>query len=877
MNSSFTISADSPPSMALDYNELRKEGIAYLENVVSSLWTDYNVHDPGITLLELLCFGITDVAYRTSFDDADLFAQEVVLDGEGKPKKQASPFITAREALSCAPVTANDYRRLILDECYENVRNVWVEKTTQTLYGDPKKHQLTNKNASGHIPFKVKGLYNIRLQLIPKKRTKKQEQKIIDDVRDLYHKNRLLGEDLNSITISKDHPIMVCADVRLAPTADIEKTYAAIVHQLRNFLSPRIPRYKLADLVAKGLKAEEIFEGPRLVNGFILEEDLKTSTSVATVRSSDLIAEILKVDGVVALPKILLNHAGEDEDESELWELQIPPDFEPELSLDNARLRFYKDLIPFQPDLDQTREELKELLAEEIASSHFPGMEDFPIPGGQWMDLSPFTTLQESLPAVYGCGSRGTNRDPSPQALGKARQLKAYLLIFDQILANYLGQLVNLTSLFSNEPGQLQTLFSNAVSDIPDLQYLLKSSADTSNPDKAQAASAYINLLNANSVSTDFQESQRSQILDHLLARFGEVFADHVLMHYASVTKRSTAELISYKANFLSEIADISYDRSTGYNHTKADDLWNTSNVSGFKHRMERLLGFPSFHRRSLADVTYDYYEEKDNDSKSEIRFRIVDRESKPKKTILSGTTKFKSKKKAVVEMKRAIKLGMNVANYDVKQAKNGKWFTVVVDRETTPPDIVAMRKEFFKTSAQAEETKARLAEILSDRFSEEGSFILEHILFRPQQKDSPYLPAPFEAKPGSPQSWDPYSHQVHIIMPGWGSRLSDPPFRAFVEQTIRRELPAHLIPRVCFISQNHMREFEGCYRDWLNAFATPDKKLPLALGKLIACLEMLHTIYPPGTLHDCIEDGDETNPVVLGHTHLGSQPEPKK
>jgi hypothetical protein len=31
------------------------------------LWSDYNVHDPGITLLELLCYGITDIAHRTTF------------------------------------------------------------------------------------------------------------------------------------------------------------------------------------------------------------------------------------------------------------------------------------------------------------------------------------------------------------------------------------------------------------------------------------------------------------------------------------------------------------------------------------------------------------------------------------------------------------------------------------------------------------------------------------------------------------------------------------------------------------------------------------------------------------------------------------------
>ncbi|NJR42427.1 MAG: hypothetical protein HC767_06950 [Akkermansiaceae bacterium] len=67
------------------------------------------------------------------------------------------------------------------------------------------------------------------------------------------------------------------------------------------------------------------------------------------------------------------------------------------------------------------------------------------------------------------------------------------------------------------------------------------------------------------------------------------------------------------------------------------------------------------------------------------------------------------------------------------------------------------------------------------------------------------------------------------------------------------------------------MREFEGCYQDWLNALANQHPQTDQVLAKLIACLEMIHTIYPPGTLHDCIEDGDEENPVVLGRTHLGS------
>ena len=31
------------------------------------VWTDHNLHDPGITTLEILCYALTDLAYRTGF------------------------------------------------------------------------------------------------------------------------------------------------------------------------------------------------------------------------------------------------------------------------------------------------------------------------------------------------------------------------------------------------------------------------------------------------------------------------------------------------------------------------------------------------------------------------------------------------------------------------------------------------------------------------------------------------------------------------------------------------------------------------------------------------------------------------------------------
>ena len=38
-----------------DYAALRASGLEYIRQLSGRIWTDHNAHDPGITLLEILC------------------------------------------------------------------------------------------------------------------------------------------------------------------------------------------------------------------------------------------------------------------------------------------------------------------------------------------------------------------------------------------------------------------------------------------------------------------------------------------------------------------------------------------------------------------------------------------------------------------------------------------------------------------------------------------------------------------------------------------------------------------------------------------------------------------------------------------------------
>jgi len=158
---------------AQDYYRLRKDGIGFIEQMGSRQWTDYNTHDPGITILEALCYAITDLAYRTGRDIKDILTTEGPATGLNPFPDQA--FFTAREILTINPWTPNDFRRILID--LEGVRNAWVfckECACDAEYYawcDEDKLNLSFEKPvkSGIQPMKVspKGLYDILLELEP--------------------------------------------------------------------------------------------------------------------------------------------------------------------------------------------------------------------------------------------------------------------------------------------------------------------------------------------------------------------------------------------------------------------------------------------------------------------------------------------------------------------------------------------------------------------------------------------------------------------------------------------------------------------------------------------------------------------------------------
>ncbi len=110
----------------LDFTRLRKEGLLHIGELSGKIWTDHNVHDPGVIIMEVLCYALMDLGYRTTLPFQDLIAKP---DGDTSADDN---FLTPLQALTVNPVTITDYRKLLLE--IEGVRNAgWYQRSSRKL------------------------------------------------------------------------------------------------------------------------------------------------------------------------------------------------------------------------------------------------------------------------------------------------------------------------------------------------------------------------------------------------------------------------------------------------------------------------------------------------------------------------------------------------------------------------------------------------------------------------------------------------------------------------------------------------------------------------------------------------------------------------
>lgn len=555
-----------PDPDGLDFEGLRTEGIRLIQEVSGDIWTDYNLHDPGVTLLEAICYALTDLVYRTSFSAADYLANS-----EGKIDFKQQALHRPDEIFPCRPVTADDYRKLILNFIH-NADNVWIRR-----------HAAQTDHPHG--------LYDIYLLLSERERHQENDrvrEVYKSEIRKVYAANRNLCEDLATVEIVQRSPYSVCGEIEIEGKRNPADILAEVYFECAQYLSPKISIKSHLEIYKSGIPLEDLLSGTLTEYGYIDDNELHPWRAHFSI--PDLVGKIDRIDGVRNVIRLVfVDSEGTETDSIDMGGensyltaacLRFPPQD------GDAGIKLYKTGKAYPPSMRDVETEYDRLDYKHQAlrrqKQRFDWI-DALLPKATFRNISDYYSLQNHFPDVYGLNAFGVPNSAPPQRKAQAMQLKAYLLFFEQIMANFLQNVQEIPRLFSLDAQLRQTSFYQVLGNdaVPNVEAVYQGDLD-------QVNTALGSLL----AEFDHYGDRRNRVLDYLLGINGEKFIQASLQQFASESADVDDERIRNKIAFLKDIVDLNKNRAAAFNyhHSSSDG----TNGSGLKKKLVLLLGCQS-------------------------------------------------------------------------------------------------------------------------------------------------------------------------------------------------------------------------------------------------------------------------------------------
>ncbi len=827
-----TIPKELPKDSALSYDFLREEGIQLIQQMAGDTWTDHNTHDPGITILEQLSYGITDLAYRIDYDIKDLLGR----DDASSYKDLFGPATI----LTVNPVTLLDLRKIVID--VEGVKNAWVEKVSPTPFED----LADLENTDAIIP---KGLYRV---IVEKDELSDVGIKLLPNVKDRLQACRAVCEDFEEVRLLGPQHIRLQGTIEIADKVDdINQLVADILYRVSTHLSPRISFYTLQELIEQGKRTDEIFEGPALEHGFIDDDELRSYTRKQEVHTSDIIREIMDVEDVLAVDKLFIAFGTSTVKE---WLLPLDSTKTPKLdisaTLNTIEFTAQGLKASIDPELVEKLYEKKNIESSGSGATR-PEERDILLAETKDRELSHYYSIQNQFPSNYGIGKTGLPDSAPEKRKAQAKQFTAYLTLFEQILANYFSQLAHFKDLVSFDGEDCSTYFNQSLLDsISGLEDVLVNT---------ECYLKYLGKLEKSeadcptgSVADPVAEFKRkNKFLDHLLARFGEKFTGYgMLLNSASNSDHEIAKkLITDKSNFLSDYPLLSRDRAKAYDYKK--EYWQNNNISGLEKRIARKLGIEDYSRRNLADGNTEGFHMVEH-----ILLRPHTKEPYPFKAhYLPGTiTAFEDAQNPDGTYTRCLSEGHTLQEDEQIRIQGPGYYEGTHTIHTVAEDHFEIEIAFQNTTDQAiwQRIRADLRYLIltepligfsaateaGQTFCEttthslkegdpieiagtqhyNGTYTISAIAENGFEINIPFVEQETTGRwMTGDGSADHYSLQVTFVIPKWMERYQNESLKKFVENTIREETPAHLRVYIKWLDQSEMQHFDQAFYRFLS------------------------------------------------------------
>lgn len=584
------------------FQSLREAGIMHIARLARNNWTDHNPSDPGITFLEQLCYAITDLNYRIGFEMPELLA-------EGGTSAYSALF-TPRQVLTTAPVTIDDYRKRLIDIIGVKNASISQEVTPDsTLYYAPfSRELLLAEDRDPLLPediyrvVQLQGLMDIQVEPFRNPLGELVVAGIDQTVHSSLQACRSLCTDFEKIAVIDKQIIRLQVGIELGESANPETLLIQIWQLLGQYISPTIG-FNTIDLFKENKSIEDIFDGPALNFGFLEKEDLERFQRRSDLRRSDIIRELMTLEPDVKAVRQLNFSLGETTEysTSNIWKIDLDPNLAAFFDWEGSEIKFFRSNLVVELDDTAARETYRQQFESILPTSLAETDLDFLPTPGRKRNTEHYTSIRQHMPELFGVSPPGLPPGVNNVYQASRRQLSAYLLFFEQLLANYFSQLANAWRLFSIDRTDYQSYFVQSLDNLPATRSIYQ------NLDSASR----LNDLQEKAETAVKARERSNRFLDHLLARFAESFTDYGLLllglpQGSPVVSLRSEQLIEDKRAFLRDFPSLSSERATAFDYTGA--IWDTENVAGLKKRIARLLGMDNFQRQDLSNGHEGFY-----------------------------------------------------------------------------------------------------------------------------------------------------------------------------------------------------------------------------------------------------------------------------
>jgi hypothetical protein len=447
---------------AIAFEALWQQAHEKVTALSGDIWTDTGDHDPGVTLLQSATWNCSDLSYRASLPLNDLLTRQ---DQSTLFPEEFGP----EQVLTCNTVTAEDYRRALLDVHSSDIKALDTPEqdflfSDISLTQEPEAHRFhwwynaQKREYSFRKPtdsgegkeLRLRG--NLWLTLVPTRYTQSLSSEnraaVAQYLAAFLAAHRNLGEAVSRIIWLQPATFSPRMTIELVDNiGDINQVAAQIYQVTDAFLRPAVARYTTEQRRALGDADDAIFEGPRLKHGWQQTVPSQITSGGYVLNLGPLVNLLLAIPGVASLSALTVDKGDGHMTavEGDNWRWQVADGYYPllwgetplELLATNGGPLTLVSKGGIRNTLDS------EAMAGYLVKEKLIKIEPTVLPAGRFRDQTLYIPVGQRLPECYAL------QQPDAVIDDKARAVHQFLLPVDQLLADGTAELAQLPSLLA--------------------------------------------------------------------------------------------------------------------------------------------------------------------------------------------------------------------------------------------------------------------------------------------------------------------------------------------------------------------------------------------------------------------------------------------